>query len=867
MATITTDTFLDGGVARTANETFDLVNASFTIRTDTRWHANAPAGMTGTVGRIMPNTGYAGSLTIDGTKVRWLKYSGGSGTVPAIGTTITQGGVSGYLLGVWFDLEYAPEAVGNAVPATGYIKFREVTGGTFTAGALSGIAVTATGPDVVGWMEIVMDPSSSTSLAGNPQTIQGDYFVMGTTTGVRGQTLGTPTNGGGANTHVLGVQIETAPGSGTYEWYPTLSATVGGASWTAANLTTDARNKFVESAGNGVIRIGSDATGNAIAYCPPAGCAVRIPNLFFRIAASTSSRHLNSVPGSVSRPALGTNGTIDKCHSELIIAGASSHQKFNVKNSVNDASWTVKMVAGTTVIDNVCVGGLTQTSVACTLQNLTDAIITDSKFSTSGSSLGSLRLINATTITMNDIEVVISKARGTSSPASVYMQSANDVQITNLKTRGCAMNIQSSNQITVANIDYVDRVEGPTTSSTAMSIVTVNSCNGVTIDGVTWGDGGTLSNCHPYGGLISASSNASKNVKLRNVGTRLNLLNSGSTSSLFPTGIVNSSIDGDTNWKLQRIYLSGTRNGLGAGVTKEANAGWVIEDVITSSGSTVIPVLRGPSIRKAGFGLPTNSASPSVGVHWVDVVNTDNTTGQIRWYGSPPISETAGSNYIVAAPHPFTGYQIQGYCPLMTAGDYLISESDLIKGHTGFVNSSFTSANFNGSNGVTVQYDLDTGSGFSGTWKTATGANLSTETGISPSGFRMRLRLLQPSNPTSAGGYTWISFATTTSIQAQADNLHTLDTVTLGFEGLIPGSEVRAYVGNVNDASNAVEIGGVESTTGDTWSFTHSSSGQSGYIVILAMGYQPVVIPRTYAYTDSTLLIQPVVDRNYFNPA
>ena len=49
MATITTDTYLDGGTARTAGETWACNGGVLTIRTDSRWHANAPASMTGSL--------------------------------------------------------------------------------------------------------------------------------------------------------------------------------------------------------------------------------------------------------------------------------------------------------------------------------------------------------------------------------------------------------------------------------------------------------------------------------------------------------------------------------------------------------------------------------------------------------------------------------------------------------------------------------------------------------------------------------------------------------------------------------------------------------------------------------------------------
>ncbi|HRC96258.1 MAG TPA: hypothetical protein PK317_05625, partial [Coprothermobacter proteolyticus] len=161
MATITTSQFLDGGTARTAGEAMAIGNgATLTIRTDTRIHANAPASFTGSLSS--PTfTDIGGELFIDATAVRWLAYSSGTGNAPAIGTSITQGGVSGYYLGCWGSIGGAPVAVGAAIPATGFIKLREVTGGTYSAGALGGISASASGADVPGWIEVVWDDATN----------------------------------------------------------------------------------------------------------------------------------------------------------------------------------------------------------------------------------------------------------------------------------------------------------------------------------------------------------------------------------------------------------------------------------------------------------------------------------------------------------------------------------------------------------------------------------------------------------------------------------------------------------------------------------------------------------------------------------
>jgi len=53
MAIVTTPTVLDEVTARTAGEVWKLnAGGSLTIKTDTRWHAKAPASMTGSLGSV-----------------------------------------------------------------------------------------------------------------------------------------------------------------------------------------------------------------------------------------------------------------------------------------------------------------------------------------------------------------------------------------------------------------------------------------------------------------------------------------------------------------------------------------------------------------------------------------------------------------------------------------------------------------------------------------------------------------------------------------------------------------------------------------------------------------------------------------------
>jgi hypothetical protein len=240
---------------------------------------------------------------------------------------------------------------------------------------------------------------------------------------------------------------------------------------------------------------------------------------------------------------------------------------------------------------------------------------------------------------------------------------------------------------------------------------------------------------------------------------------------------------------------------------------------------------------------------------------TSDTQGALEFFFNPP--GTLTSSYVTNSfSAGGSGYMGDGSISLDAVGEYSIIEMPyIVKGHTGFQNVAATLTGSNTAN-FSYQYQIDTGSGYGGTWKTVSGANLSAET-VSAAGFRMKIKVtVTTANTSNAIGN--VSILTTTTVSAQTANPYPLDTNTLTFTGLQAGSEVRCYTGS--NPATAVEIGGVESS-GTSFSFTHSSGGTVGYIRIFALGYQPYNYdPYTYAAADTTLLVQQVVDRNYVNP-
>lgn len=263
MATISVSAYNDEA-ARTAGESITINSgAVWTVRTDLRHHANAPAS---NLGSLASYTITEGEIVWDSRNIRWMPYNSGTGNVPPIGTAISQGGVSGYLLGVWSAINVMPTAAGAAMPASGFIKFREVNNGTFAAGALSGIGASATGPDVQGWMSLPHDAAANFTVPRlGKHTARGGRFFLADTTGTRGQTFQIPSDGSAA---VLapGLMIETGVGSGEYEFWPALNGATNG--WSHLHVgnatgTTDVRQKFLKAEAGGIMRMGETWSASA----------------------------------------------------------------------------------------------------------------------------------------------------------------------------------------------------------------------------------------------------------------------------------------------------------------------------------------------------------------------------------------------------------------------------------------------------------------------------------------------------------------------------------------------------------------------------------------------------------------------------
>lgn len=798
MATLTTDTFLDSGTARTAGETFVLSGGVLTIRTDTRVHANAPASMVGSIGATTISSALGGGVFIDGRNVRQVLFNTGLGLVPAIGTTITQGGVSGYFLGAWASLTSAPTPTGSTMPSTGFIKFREVTGGAFTTGALVGIGAVATDNETSSWIEVVQDQSSINTVPrlGSFKT-RGDWFYLDNTNGSANQIIQIPTNGGGSGTNVPVIWVETGAGTGEYDLFPCVLTT-----WfKAANLGTDNRSKFVQTLGDGQIRIGYDGSANA-GFVPPAGCKVRIPNILGR-QTTAANRALNLVPGATLaiRPRFTTTaaGAIDF---EYFMNdwNHSFASAYNIRmiNTATFDNHTSSNEASPTELNNYAIGAYIVGISLNLANNSLGGTITDCRFvrpdvAANGHSITMSVCSNYTFTRVRTGVIQYARATG-----AVTINQCRNLVFNDLVVYCETLAFTSCSNILVTNYNYIDRIVGVSNSTVGKYAVTcLVSCDKITIDGVILSYVPDLS---PYLGVFNAGN--SSNLTFRNVGTYSNPVDVNATFAPAYIFVDSGNNDGV---RVQHCYIKATRTSNYAGINTSKNIS--IENCSGTNGlvQTLSLNTQIKGIRTAGNSV-TGGASV-YGTHFADLFESD-TQGRV-WLAFNEHTTFSANQYEIVSLGAGAGFTSAGQLVMPNLGDEVIFTSPYFMiGHTALANIAPTITASNPVNFM-FSYDLDTGLGFSNTFKLLNASNLSAEV-ISPSiGFRIKFKTTVVT-ANAANSVTYIRISTESTSSAQENNLYPLDLSTITLKGLRAGSRVQIY-----DTTNSIEIynGVVSGTT------------------------------------------------------
>jgi hypothetical protein len=197
-------------------------------------------------------------------------------------------------------------------------------------------------------------------------------------------------------------------------------------------------------------------------------------------------------------------------------------------------------------------------------------------------------------------------------------------------------------------------------------------------------------------------------------------------------------------------------------------------------------------------------------------------------------------DYITKSFSGASGFTSTGTLAIQVLNDYVIYEFPYwIYGIDSFQNAAPTLSGTNTGN-HTVEYQIDTGSGWNGTWKAATGANLSGESFTASGGFRFKVRIT--CNTASTTNALTGLYCLTNADTAAQDVMYPLDsypvTVTVVDKDnvAIQDAQVAVYVGVsqvVNADTDALGVAeGVYSSTvpaNAIYKVRKSSTGSTRY--------------------------------------
>lgn len=853
--TITTTQNIDELTGKTGGDIYNINGGTLTIDQHSRFglnNANTSATAATSMGNITISATLGGTLNIDGRYIRRISFTGGSGTIPALNTLITQGGASGKLMCVYSTGTAAPITSGT-MPASGWIMVKQWNGIDYTAGALSSGGITATvNSSGVGFLEIFGDDASTlTANRLGTVNITGAWLLLGTTSGTSNQTVQIPNHG--TLKHIAGVYIEKTAGAKDYEFYPNAG--------TVTTIGTDAyRGKVVWIDNTGLVRIGnSGAATNG--YTPPAGLEVVVPNIFLQCC-TTAARNAEVIPNATvaTRYDWTTTGggviNIDKAQSAWYFSCSQAYS-VNVSNSCFVDAISLSEVATSMTWSKVGVGNKPTTALLTNSLTMTycyaggtftDCVWTRVSMAASGAHT------NVFT-DCSDFTFVRNTFRANTIRANATTYALNGTRLANFTFTDCtviqgALFLATCTNVNTNNLTYIEAVSGTTVTTYAGYVWNISSnTSNCTFDGLNM----PVTNTQPYTALLFGAT-ACSNIKLRNIGTYASPRDMGSTNAC---GLVFTLASGCNNFKIQRVHVVNTRTGLQTGDNSCKNI--LMENVSGDYADAADVSAMLNFTQKAQKTTKALTAQTSVyGTHWMDY-HTSTTAGCIAIVMNEPTADTAsqvtlanGANFNSAGGvyMPVIGHSVTFELPY-----YLI-------GHTGFANSALIMAGGTATN-YTYEYSIDKNDGAG--WSTMTTANytattlgtaLNGITGIDASkGFKLRLKITTTVTNTTAITSVYMTTTSTTTTQAYT---YPLDTITLTLNGLVAGSDIV-----ILDAGTETERVNVDANPTTSYNYVYETISNVD-IKVYKRGYVPFSI-MNYALgsSNASLPVAQVADRNY----
>ena len=686
-----------------------------------------------------------GTLNFDGTTVWWIPFDASSGNVPALGTQGTDdvtisGGNVGEFLGIYTALGTVRVTPGTAMPATGFVKLRRKTGTindndvlTFTGGAT--VTVNSATGGQRGWLEFhIASNGNFQNLNGIVTSNQGavnfngDWFELGTATGSAGMTLQHY-----AGDYCPAVQIETSAGSGVYEWYCAIDSTTN----------MDTGHRIFTCGTTGLITFGGSTWGKL----PPSGAKIRVPNICMRSAYSNASQlttavaprdrphFLGSGPytmtkaifaghgGRTSNPALYTTYT-----DSAILDGVNNHE--------SAPTWVEQII-----ISNCGIGVYNSSNACVNIRDSNSVSISNCIFYR-GTRSAALNINSCKNITLSNNLYVYAV-----NSASVFLNYSSNITANNEMFIGAGQNNPCVSFTGCSNFTYTDtkvsaRLHATLGTSSQFGIA-LNACSDGVFIGMDYVPGYAY---WPILDFFTMSNNCTR-VHFRDVGTPSTPFSVQGPNTSTARAFI--SVGGISDCHMAKVYvIPGT--GYSTSIPTGSANGFGNDFCVSESGNP---------LSYASAAYSTGTLCTGVGQRVIGAAGQPSATATIRapMFLDVLTSATTLSLYIntgtakyIDSVRDANAYTEDSGGPFIrnpgiimpTAGNQITwTWSYPILGLTSFANTAPVISGTNTGN-FTFTYDLDKGTGFSGTYKSLTAANLSAETGLSPTGVRIRVRAL-----------------------------------------------------------------------------------------------------------------------------
>lgn len=791
------------GLALLNGETITIDSgATLTINSDSRWGQQAAVLGVTTIsdGSLVVDGTQVWWVPFDASSgnVPSLLAIQGTNDVTVGGTPV------GEFLGVFTALGVSPSTAGAAMPTTGFIKLRRRVATindndvlTFSNGATATVN-SATGGQR-GWLNILgRDASTGVIVSGfSSTTWTGDWFELGTTNGNIGQQIQYY-----VADLCPALQIETSAGSGVYEWWQhipatnniagTITTTAGSAIVTGTGTTFNTTNTPVGSplfSGDTIIGFVLSIqtttqltlTANALAVVTNAGSLRTTSSSFGLTAANFGTDARNNVY--TSNP---TSGIITFCGANagrLPPSGAKIRVP-NIHVSIAAAAnYALNIISAfpvyTMVITNNLNASTTMTHVNGQHRFTGGGRLFDIRFcghiDGNGRS-GSDGPNRCEEVYYQDCVTCQHVSYGASYAAHFWIQACRKVTIRNCYMWGMfsefAFNIRLSDNVffdggffmrpqtntwtaqivgcfnvlvqdtrignygsnfynwlidgctgvVLKNWTFVGRNNPATQNISSVQIGITNSTD-IIWDGYQfWID--------PPGGNASWLNCA--DVRIRNIGT------SGSPFTALGNFRLTGFAPVLKRVSASKIYIANNNSdpfNISTSDSYLLNACYV-----TSGTGQFDTYTQVPGYARRGLGGTLRLGG--VGGHFAETLNSFSAPTTIRLIiACGSVKDTNDYRSVISFTEDVGTFRRDGNSVAMVNLNDQITWtwSYYIKGITSFANTAPTISGTNASN-HTLTYDIDKGTGFTGTFKALTAANLSAETGISINGVRLRIR-------------------------------------------------------------------------------------------------------------------------------